>query len=181
MERRRRGSRSREAGAHRQSGRAHRRRVEHPRREVCYGLQRVLRWRPASAAAAANGRQENRSGEAVGEHTELNRNYVPRIALSGYRGPSTRPPAVAGRRPRSVENPFTTLRLRSGQAQIRSTRSFAFYGVFSVISVPPWLIFISIGGPQAHGTLRVTNMKNKCSEPSRNPGQTGWHGKRTKT
>src|ERR1019366_1341740 len=144
MERRRRGSRSREAGAHRQSGRAHRRRVEHPRREVCYGLQRVLRWRPASAAAAANGRQENRSGEAVGEHTELNRNYVPRIALSGYRGPSTRPHAVAGcglAPSKIIHHPSASLRagsdtehtefclLRSFLGDLRaSVVNFHFYG-----------------------------------------------------
>ena len=36
------------------------------------------------------------------------------------------------------------------------TRSFSFFRVFSVISVPPWSIFISIGAPQAHVTLMRT-------------------------
>ena len=33
---------------------------------------------------------------------------------------------------------------------------FCFCGVFSVISVPPWLIFIPMGGPQTHVILRMT-------------------------
>jgi 4-hydroxy-2-oxoglutarate aldolase len=49
---------SREAGAHCQGRGADRRRPEHSRREVCDGLQRLLRWNRAVAAAAADRRQE---------------------------------------------------------------------------------------------------------------------------
>ncbi len=58
VERGRRCPRAREAGAHCQSGRAHRRRLDHPRREVRHGFQRMLWRRSASAAAAAYRRQE---------------------------------------------------------------------------------------------------------------------------
>src|SRR5271157_1682523 len=36
------------------------------------------------------------------------------------------------------------------------TRSFGFHKVFSVISVPPWLIFIPMSEPQAHVTLNTS-------------------------
>ena len=49
------------------------------------------------------------------------------------------------------------LALRSVENHLpRRTRSFVFYEVFSVISVPPWLIFIPMGGPQTHVILRIT-------------------------
>src|SRR5664279_3107097 len=43
--------------------------------------------------------------------------------------------------------------------EIRRTRSFDFHRVFPVISVPPWLIFIPMGGPQTHVTLGMTPQK----------------------
>ena len=45
--------------------------LEHSRREVCHGLQRLLRRRPAPAAAAADRRQEGRGRAVAGEHQEL--------------------------------------------------------------------------------------------------------------
>ena len=86
---------------------------------------------------------------------------------AGGRGPARSPrcpeAAPASRHPgltmRSVENQFTTLQLRSRQAPTRKARSFSFFRVFSVISVPPWSIFISMGAPQAHVTLMMTRIK----------------------
>src|SRR5664280_2315509 len=49
-----------------------------------------------------------------------------------------------------------SFRRNSFTTETRRTRSFAFCGVFSVISVPPWLIFIPMGGPQTHVILRMT-------------------------
>src|ERR1035437_9230734 len=46
------------------------------------------------------------------------------------------------------------LRRNSFTTETRRTRSFGFYGAFSVISVTPWLISIPVAGPQAHVTLR---------------------------
>src|SRR5664280_2782621 len=60
---------------------------------------------------------------------------------------------------RSAENHFTM--------ETRRTRSFGFYGVFSVISVPPWLIFIPMGGSQANVTLSITALRLKVSGEER--------------
>src|SRR5664280_2029863 len=59
---------------------------------------------------------------------------------------------------RSVEN-------RSPR-RTRRARSLSFSRVFSVISVPPWLIFISMGRPQAHETLKMTTGRSAdaCAE-----------------
>ena len=50
----------------------------------------------------------------------------------------------------------SSLRRKSFITETRRARSFGFYRRFSVISVSLWLIFISMGGPQAHVTLRMT-------------------------
>src|SRR5664279_1394254 len=51
------------------------------------------------------------------------------------------------------------LRRKSLTTETRSARSFSFFRGFSVTSVPPWLIFISMGGPQTHAILRMTVLR----------------------
>src|SRR5664279_3127971 len=50
-----------------------------------------------------------------------------------------------------IHHPSASLRAGSDT----ETRSLGVYGVLSVISVPPWLIFIPMGRPQTHVTLRI--------------------------
>ena len=71
LERGRHGPRPRKAGAHRQGCGTHRRRTQHPGREVRHGLQRPLRRPAALASFAAHGRPEGRGREVAGEHSEL--------------------------------------------------------------------------------------------------------------
>jgi hypothetical protein len=74
-------------------------------------------------------------------------------------------PATAGRSlgiPKEVGRKFFTgaaLRRKSFTTETRRARSFSFFRGFSVISVPPWLIFISMGGPQTRAILRMTSLK----------------------
>ena len=51
------------------------------------------------------------------------------------------------------------LRRKSFTTETRRARSFTFFRGFSVISVPPWLSFISMGGPQTHAIRRMTSLK----------------------
>src|SRR5271157_1405978 len=66
-----------------------------------------------------------------------------------------------------------SLRRKSFTTETRRTRSFGFYRVFSVISVPPWWIFIPRGGPKVHTTLGMNNpmfvamMNNRTSATPR--------------
>src|SRR5664280_3049820 len=50
-----------------------------------------------------------------------------------------------------IHHPSASLRAGSDT----ETRSLGVYGVLSVISVPPWLIFIPMGRQQTHVTLRI--------------------------
>ena len=71
VERWRHGAGAREAGAHRQSRRAHRQRIDDSWCEVRHGLQRLLRRASAPAATAAHRRQESRSGAIADEHPPM--------------------------------------------------------------------------------------------------------------
>src|SRR5271157_5804083 len=68
-----------------------------------------------------------------------------------------------------------SLRRKSFTTETRRTRSFGFYRVFSVISVPPWWIFIPRGGPKVHTTLPM-NKPMLAPEEQRVHSRTPWLG-----
>src|ERR1017187_477126 len=78
--------------------------------------------------------RESLQGSAIEQRTRVRR-VLEDIAAS------QRPPETP-RRKRILFSPRRT----------QAARTFDSHRIFSVISVPPWLIFTRVGGPQAHVT-----------------------------
>src|SRR5271157_4926060 len=99
------------------------------------------------------------------DHADSDGPQIPRL---GPRSSSRQKPAGRG-------SAAGLVRRKSFTTETRRTRSFGFYRVFSVISVPPWWIFIPRGGPKVHTTLPM-NKSMLAPEEQRVHSRTPWLG-----